>query len=157
MNITHLGFTGTRRGLSSEQRNTLAFFLALAMPELGACCLVHGGCVGADECAAVMAHEIGYTTIEYPSNIEAQRTAFKSTVSHAPMPPLDRNPLIVSNAQVLVACPRGFEEERRSGTWATVRYARRSCVPIVFIWPDGTVDREDDLSALDADFWHALD
>jgi predicted Rossmann fold nucleotide-binding protein DprA/Smf involved in DNA uptake len=35
-----------------------------------------------------------------------------------------------------------MEEELRSGTWATVRYARRIGRPITLLFPDGGVLRE---------------
>jgi hypothetical protein len=44
-------------------------------------------------------------------------------------------------AAMLAACPKG-PEERRSGTWATVRYARKTGKPVVIFWPDGTVTEE---------------
>jgi hypothetical protein len=40
-----------------------------------------------------------------------------------------------------LACPRGYTEELRSGTWATIRYARKTGVPYVIIFPDRTVER----------------
>jgi outer membrane protein insertion porin family len=55
--------------------------------------------------------------------------------------PLDRNRAIVDSCDVLIACPKG-PEEQRSGTWATVRYARKQKKRIVIIWPDGEVTEE---------------
>ena len=59
-----------------------------------------------------------------------------------PLPYLERNRAIVDACDILIACPKGMQEEQRSGTWATVRYARRRDRPIVIVWPDGTVTRE---------------
>jgi hypothetical protein len=60
-----------------------------------------------------------------------------------PKPPLDRNKIIVrSGVHRLIACPNGMEEELRSGTWMTVRFARRMKRKITFVWPDGTVTTE---------------
>ena len=42
---------------------------------------------------------------------------------------------------MLVACPKG-PEEVRSGTWSTVRFARKRGKRIVIIMPDGTVTEE---------------
>jgi hypothetical protein len=55
------------------------------------------------------------------------------------LPALVRNRSVVEAAfgGLLIACPKG-PEVWRSGTWATIRYARRrGCVPLIF-WPDGT-------------------
>jgi hypothetical protein len=38
--------------------------------------------------------------------------------------------------------PDGFAENRRSGTWSTVRRARERGIPICIIWPNGNVERE---------------
>jgi hypothetical protein len=55
---------------------------------------------------------------------------------------LQRNRNIVDAVQVMIACPRGFEEELRSGTWATIRYARKVGRKLYIIYPDGRVDEE---------------
>jgi len=54
-------------------------------------------------------------------------------------PYLLRNHRIVDAVARMVACPKG-EEELRSGTWATVRYARKCGKPVTIIWPDGVVE-----------------
>ncbi len=46
---------------------------------------------------------------------------------------LDRNLRLVAECDVLVAAPLTDAEVRRSGTWATVRYARRRGVPVVML------------------------
>jgi hypothetical protein len=52
-----------------------------------------------------------------------------------------RNHRIVDMTRVLVACPDG-EERQHSGTWATVRYARKRGKWIIIVYPDGTVREE---------------
>jgi cytosine/uracil/thiamine/allantoin permease len=59
-----------------------------------------------------------------------------------PGPYLWRNHQIVDATAALLACPFEFEEQLRSGTWATVRYARTLGRPIRFFWPDGTTTAE---------------
>jgi hypothetical protein len=39
----------------------------------------------------------------------------------------------------MVATPRGFKEELRSGTWATIRYTIKMKKLLTIIWPDGTI------------------
>lgn len=58
-----------------------------------------------------------------------------------PLPYLARNCVIVDEADILLACPKG-PEEQRSGTWATVRYARKQNKRIVIVYPDGTITTE---------------
>jgi hypothetical protein len=37
----------------------------------------------------------------------------------------------------LLAAPRTKTEEQRSGTWATIRYARKLGRQVCLLWPDG--------------------
>jgi hypothetical protein len=61
--------------------------------------------------------------------------------------PLLRNRDIVDNGDELVACPlilpKNAGEVLRSGTWATVRYARNKGRTIHFVWPDGSYTKEE--------------
>ncbi len=57
-------------------------------------------------------------------------------------PYLARNRDIVNAADVLIAGPGGMEEIMRSGTWATVRYARKKQKPVIIVYPNGEVVRE---------------
>lgn len=57
-----------------------------------------------------------------------------------PLPPLERNHRIVDACDVLIACPKDAQEQLRSGTWATVRYARKQGKRVIVITPDGTVE-----------------
>lgn len=56
-------------------------------------------------------------------------------------PNLVRNKDIVESTDVLLACPKG-PEELRSGTWSTVRLARKQGKRVVIFWPDGSVTEE---------------
>ena len=59
-----------------------------------------------------------------------------------PKKPLIRNRDIVRETAVLIATPEQTIEQLRSGTWATVRYARKMNRPTVLIFPDGTLTLE---------------
>jgi len=39
---------------------------------------------------------------------------------------------------LVLACPAQKREQLRSGTWATIRYARKTGVKMFVIFPDGT-------------------
>lgn len=52
---------------------------------------------------------------------------------------LDRNHDIVDEVDMLIATPKEYDEQLRSGTWATVRYAEKKDKTIIFIYPDGTM------------------
>ena len=90
----------------------------------------HGGARGADKQALAVARRLGWVGREHTPRGNTSEWL------------LARNRRIVASVDELVACPRGFTEELRSGTWATVRYAREAGIPRTIIWPDGTTTRE---------------
>jgi len=52
---------------------------------------------------------------------------------------LERNRAIVDETDILLAAPLESEEQLRSGTWATVRYARKQHKTVLVIFPNGIV------------------
>jgi hypothetical protein len=138
-----LAFTGSRRGLTPAQLAALAEVLA-GYP--GA--TLHNGCAeGADEAALDIAYDLGLRLECWPCNYDQRERAWNYVYEnplatlHPTAPPLERNRRMVEAASVVVACPDG-PEERRSGTWSTVRAARRLGRSIVIVWPDGRIERE---------------
>lgn len=137
-----VGFTGTRRGLTVEQRIALRHaFSNIERGVLGDVTLVHGGCVGADAEAHEEALDHCFAIEIYPSDIPsmyAKELAYDAMVVHEPRPPLVRNRLIVERCTYLIACPGEPVEQLRSGTWATVRYARAAGKRVWLGLPDGS-------------------
>lgn len=130
-----LGFTGTSYGTTPAQRAALAVVFTNLRPDE----LHLGDCVGADAEAWALAtcRRVGHP----PSNPRA-RAYCAYDEERAPLPYLKRNRVIVDATECLVATPRTFKEELRSGTWATVRYARGLGRPVCIVWPDGTLTEE---------------
>jgi hypothetical protein len=58
------------------------------------------------------------------------------------LPPLDRNKVMVDECPTLIGMPKGMQEELHSGTWATIRYARKRKREIIIVWPNGEVTVE---------------
>jgi hypothetical protein len=87
----------------------------------------HGDCVGADAEAHAIALERSLRIYLHPPDVDAKR-AFcpEASFTFAPRPYLERNRAIVNACRVLIAAPSQSAEVLRSGTWATVRYARRT-------------------------------
>ena len=54
------------------------------------------------------------------------------------LPPLVRNHKIVGAVHLLIATPKTDKEELRSGTWATIRYAKKVRLSTCIVYPDGT-------------------
>lgn len=144
MNVnTKVGFTGARSGMTDEQARRVAHLLLEAQKvNPGPWEFHHGACIGADERAAMAAGNLGYMLIEYPSNLPHARTRLVSHETHTPKPPLERNHDIVDACHFLIAAPSGPSEVLRSGTWATVRYAREAGKRIVLVYPDGSFEVE---------------
>jgi hypothetical protein len=132
------GFTGTQAGMTAHQKarlvTVLTYFTEGSASEL-APQLHHGDCIGADWEAASIAKAMGFWIVAWPPTNSAKRGYFKSHDIHIPAPYLVRNQSIVKVTERLIAAPKTMEEEQRSGTWATIRYARKIGKPVEIIWP----------------------
>jgi hypothetical protein len=134
------GFTGTREGLTSFQRGNLLGLLSQLRPRV----LHHGDCVGADVEAHLLCVALRVKVRIHPPADDGLR-AFCSFMGsgvefiYDAKPFLLRNWDIAEESDYLVACPQG-PDTLRSGTWATVRYARRLGRPVFVLHPDGKVD-----------------
>lgn len=134
--MNKIGFTGTRAGLTPEQRKSLYDYLCGYHPWDTE--FVHGDCVGADAEAHGIATELGLVTVAYPSYHDDVRAFCAATIVKERNPPKARDILIVVHTDFLIACPRGRDEELRSGTWFTIRQAKKHGKKIFMIYPDGT-------------------
>jgi hypothetical protein len=130
------GFTGTQIGMTEAQKQCLHRLLR----ERQVTALHHGDCIGADAEAHAIALELGIEVVLHPPDIAAKRAFCKNARETRPEKPyLVRNHDIVDAAQLLFVLPNGFEEELRSGTWATYRYGCKQRREMIVILPDGEV------------------
>lgn len=127
--MTTWGFTGTREGMTDKQKRAVMELLAHGG------IFHHGDCLGADEQAWWLASSADCWTIAHPCTIETMCAHTKSSVIRPAKPPLERNHDIVDGCDVLIAAPRSLTEEQHSGTWATVRYARKVGKPVIILEP----------------------
>lgn len=138
-----VGFTGTRRGMTPAQRATVGAMLHLLGPDLE---VHHGAARGADEDFVrlvrerhgerphVVAHPASGVR---PGDVSQPALAASDRVMPA-RPPLRRNRSgIVAAYGELIATPAEATERLRSGTWATVRYARAAGLPVYLVNPEG--------------------
>lgn len=139
----NVSFTGTQRGMTERQRWPLSRLLEELLLEEGDE-FHYGACVGADDLAAKHAEMIGFRVVAHPANdVRPELRAEPRGRVLPARPAKERNKDIVTAGDVLIATPRLMKEERRSGTWATVRYARRlGGRRIVILWPDGSREEE---------------
>lgn len=137
-----VGFTGTRYFMTARQLGTVRKLLA-DLPAGSK--FHHGGCIGADEQSSHIAHELGLWIVRHPpiaqSPIAIAKLAFSCfDEDREPKPYLERNHDIVDETQFLIAAPQQPIEQLRSGTWATVRYARKKRRRIVIVLPNGIIN-----------------
>lgn len=139
-----VGFTGTRKGMTDEQKRKFYELLYLWNPDE----FHHGDCIGADADAHYYARKVAHDRdkkiliVGHIPEKDRTRAFCKVDVRRDPLPYLDRDLAIVQESDRMVACPEGFIELQRSGTWATVRMARRELKPLYIIRPDGSVLEE---------------
>lgn len=139
--ILHVGFTGTRRGMTETQRTTVSDMLAKAPGAV----VHHGDCVGADADFHAISAGLGHGIVIHPPD-ESRHRAFCRTDGFLdevldPLPYLVRNRAIVRASAVLIATPFEASEQPTGGTWFTIAYARQRNMPVRVVWPDGTVAR----------------
>ncbi len=138
-----------RHGITPAARAAFA----TALQEMGAEVLHHGDCVGADATAHTVALEQHLRIVLHPPTHDIHRTWClgppATTTTLPPLAYIARNRKIVDAVGLLVALPYGYEQEIRSGTWSTYRYARGigkqgRKVPIatLIIYPDGSRKHE---------------
>lgn len=127
-----VGFTGTQKGMSDSQKAQLRDTLE----RLEAKIIHHGGCVGADtECDDIVCQMSHIARVVHPSDMPTKRGLWHAgaEVLDAKLP-LERNKDIVDACDILLAAPAQRHEIQRSGTWATVRYAKRTDKEVIILW-----------------------
>jgi hypothetical protein len=133
--MKHLGFTGTQHRITEYQRSWLWAVLK-RHKEQGFTSFHHGECVGADSEAHFLALQLGYEVIGHPPLDYRKRARLAGfTDQMPPAPYMQRNVAIVRAVERMVAVPNSMAERQRSGTWSTVRAARRLEVPLDLILP----------------------
>lgn len=145
----NIGFTGTRKGLTSQQIEMLTSLLKNTFETN----FYHGDCIGADEEAHYIALANGANITIAPCDLTHLRAYCRGARKICdPKKPLDRNKDIVDSSNIVIACPDSNIEKQRSGTWATIRYARKMKKYIVIIYPDGSVKEEGNKVTKKSDF-----
>lgn len=140
--MKHIGFTGTQKGMTERQREVIK---ALLTEQGFSFVSHHGDCIGADsDFHDIICLESDCQVVLHPCNIESKRAFCKLEITdecHAPKDPLVRNRNIVNASGLVFACPGEKIMKVRSGTWSTVRYAQSVRVPVIIVFPDGTLAR----------------
>jgi hypothetical protein len=137
-----IGFTGTRIGMTSAQKQRVISFLSRIKHEFpnhewwGH----HGDCIGADEDFHNLLRKADFKIYGHPPGNPKLRAFLTFDDCDKPEIYRIRNHNIVRESRILIATPRLPEQDSSqgySGTWATVRYARQRKKPYIVIMPDG--------------------
>lgn len=141
-----IGVTATQNGLTEAQVRTAERLLGSATE------FHHGECVGGDEelhniCRAIAPDA---TIVSHPPTDPSKR-AFHVVpdLTREPKPYRERNTDIVNETDCLIAFSGIPFEIVRSGTWMTVRIARKALakgdkINIIIVWPDGSTSPGND-------------
>lgn len=131
-----IGFTGTSDVMTLEQFDVLY----CQIEKMSVSEAHHGDCVGADFTFHAICLEEEIPVILHPPINESKRAFCEGAQVIMPADEyLIRNHDIVDACDLLFACPRTATEQRRSGTWATWRYAKKQGKEIILILPSGDI------------------
>jgi len=143
--MTVIGFTGTRQGMTRLQKQLVETLLVMHNPKEAH----HGDCVGSDaQFHRIICDKTESSIIVHPPTDPKYRAFCAADETRGDMilpakPYLDRNQAIVDYSSIMIATPRLLREEQCSGTWYTVRYARKVGREIHIIYPDGSTTHEE--------------
>lgn len=146
-----LGITGSRELLTERQEYHLGLLIHTAMRMTTGTREFHHGCAtGADETGHQYAMTVpGIQIHGHPGHGNNNRSPWQMVIRvddfallHGTRPYKVRNHDIVQTIHLLIACPQYAETNplsARSGTWQTVRLARRAHKPIIIVTSYGQV------------------
>lgn len=126
-----LGMTGSRDGMSEFAMSKLIEFLDTHRVSEAH----HGDCIGADEEFHEQCESRNIPIVVHPPLNGSMRAYKPSSKILEPKGYLKRNKNIVDASDFIIAFPSTHTEVLRSGTWATIRYAKKQKKPILIIYP----------------------
>jgi len=136
-----IGFTGTQKGMNGNQAEKLLLLLEyLKVSEFH-----HGDCIGCDAEAhntVMLNHRLlGEIPIHIHPPENGSKRAFceGAEITYDARDYLTRNRSIVAMTRRLIAVPCTEREMLRSGTWSTVRHAKKLKRGLWIIPPNGLI------------------
>ena len=125
-----VGITGTQIGVSKKRMDYVYWYLRLFAPEE----FHHGDCVGVDKDSHLIAIGLHIPVFIHPPKDPKKRAWCQNWAKmFSEKPYIDRNHDNVDAVDILLVLPKTMEEELRSGTWATYRYAKKIGVPTIIL------------------------
>lgn len=125
--IRHIGFTGTREGMSVNQMLSLYKAMELANQEGITNVLHHGDCLGADSEAHDIAIDLGWLVTIHPPKSDYMRAhKCDGAIILPPLEYLDRDRAIVNASNFIFAAPKSDKEElRKALRYKVLPYPKR--------------------------------
>lgn len=137
--MIRVGFTGTREGMTIQQKVTVLKILRDISPDWGH----HGDCVGADADFHASCRALGIKVKGHPPIKPDFRAYCEFDEQNVPKAYYARNRDIVQEApDLLIATPKESKEQPKGGTWYTVGYASSVKRYTIIVWPDGSMERK---------------
>lgn len=140
-----IGFTGTQTGMTFRQYESFTRLMDIIS------CLTmeyhHGDCMGSDDqfhhWILLYDSRLVKIVIHPPDNPSKRAFCrFSGNLEIRPEKPyLERDLDIVTETDLLIATPKEYVEITRSGTWTTIRYAKKQHKPIYFVYLDGEIKK----------------
>ena len=145
--MIHVGFTGTRHGMSDAQASRVRKLVA-DLAEIDSITCHHGDCVGADSQFHDIARAGDARVTIHPgqgpgllaAGVRDELRAFcHGDITHALLGHLARNRVIVSESDCMIAAPFEMQHQTRGGTWYTIDFASKVGKPLVIVLRDGSI------------------
>lgn len=120
-----IGFSGSREGMTFAQKQTIKHIIILLDKDTDE--VHHGACIGADQEFDALCRLVGHKIYRHPGFPEdhpmrAHLPDYPNAILEDVIPPLDRNEVIVSKSNLILAAPRSNSR----GTYHTIDYAIRT-------------------------------
>jgi hypothetical protein len=142
----HVGYTGTRHGMSQPQKEFVshALFALCTDPVFrnmsnSTFWFHHGDCVGGDDEATNMAREYGYKIYRHPPTESVHNRALQRfDATDLPYSYSGRNQRIAIRAQTMIAAPA----PKSVGTWNAIKHVRALFKPLLIVHQNGLWQEE---------------
>ena len=131
-----VGVTATRSNITEKQEKLFEERII----DLETTSFRHGDCVGGDARAHEIVQRMGIYVIVHPPLNSFKRAYCNGDEILEEREYLERNRDIVRLSDSMIAMPRSKEELTRSGTWYTIRFAKKLGKELFIIFPDGTCE-----------------
>lgn len=145
--MIHIGFTGTRFGMTDAQDDSVRHLLdAMSGWCFGPQNMIghHGDCVGSDAQFHEICRTLHFFVHLHPPTIQTDRAFCPADVVSPALPYMRRNREIVRAANYMLATPAALDQVPRfsGGTWRTIEMSQKAKKPLMIIHADGTTEGE---------------